>query len=739
MSMIRLENVSKYYKSEETVSVGMKKINLEFSLGEFVAVTGESGSGKSTLLNVISGLDGYEDGELYLFGEETSHYTIADWEKYRGTYIGFVFQNYNIIDSYTVLQNVMLALEIQGYDPKKRRARALELIDKVGLTSHKNHKASKLSGGQKQRAVIARALAKDCPIIVADEPTGNLDSVSGAQVIKLLHEISKDKLIIVVTHDYEQIQDYATRKIKMHDGEVIEDKKIKNYEEAVLAEVPKPKRMHFLTLLRFALRNMFATPRKLIFVMLMQIIVIAVFTLVYTNQISGIREVGLQQSQSFPSVPETRLLIEKRDGTEFTEAELDYFNDLRRVNYVYEYAMNFYNETQLTIQSTNGWGNGWLEGSDAAKTLSPKDVEGRLPLAANEVVISAHYGSFNIGDSINLYSGYYYGNSMDPLATFMVVGIDKQDRNIIYLSDAFLNVPIVMEDVVDQGAYMQIRDQLMYSMTFQLSGERVYVYPSNTEHGVDIWVSNNGSATTVINNQTVTISSTTPKGITLSTTITGLSIEIPDVLDSDFNVAEIKEDLAFDIVEAWMLEVEDEYTISARNIISLSVDGYYAGNRLLDEIDLSVYKVYYPNNISSVMREFMVFFLGLIALVFLSLFGMFLYSIVHAVTRNVMNARKKDFAIYRSIGANKSSLARLVVLEQVIMSTAGFIITILLLNVLSNNINFIKLAIQYMEVRDYAILLTAFMLLGAWLGLRFNKKVFKQSVIETLTASKGGE
>jgi len=582
-------------------------------------------------------------------------------------------------------------------------------------------------------------LAKDCPIIVADEPTGNLDSVSGAQVIKLLHEISKDKLIVVVTHDYEQIQDYATRKIKMHDGEVIEDKKIKNYEEAVLAEVPKPKRMHFLTLLRFALRNMFATPRKLIFVMLMQIIVIAFFTLVYTNQISGIREVGLQQSQAFPSVPETRLLVEKRDGTEFTEDELDYFNDLRRVNYVYEYAMNFYNETQLTIQSTNGWGNGYLEGTDAAKTLSPNDVEGRLPLAANEVVISAHYGSFNIGDSINLYSGYYYGNSLDPLATFMVVGIDKQDRNIIYLSDAFLNTPVVMEDVVDQGAYMQIRDQLMYSMTFQLSSQRVYVYPSNTEHGVDIWVSNNGSATTVINNQTVTISSTTPKGITLSTTITGLSIEIPDVLDSDFNVAEIKEDLAFDIVEAWMLEVEDEYTISARNIISLSVDGYYAGNRLLDEINLSVYKVYYPNNISSVMREFMVFFLGLIALVFLSLFGMFLYSIVHAVTRNVMNARKKDFAIYRSIGANKSSLARLVVLEQVIMSTAGFIITILLLNVLSNNVNFIKLAIQYMEVRDYAILLTAFMLLGAWLGLRFNKKVFKQSVIETLTASKGGE
>jgi len=214
MSMIRLENVSKYYKSEETVSVGMKKINLEFSLGEFVAVTGESGSGKSTLLNVISGLDGYEDGELYLFGEETSHYTIPDWEKYRGTYVGFVFQNYNIIDSFTVLQNVLLALEVQGYDPKHRRQRALELIEKVGLTSHKNHKASKLSGGQKQRAVIARALAKDCPIIVADEPTGNLDSVSGAQVMELLHEISEGKLVVVVTHDYDIVKEFATRKIK---------------------------------------------------------------------------------------------------------------------------------------------------------------------------------------------------------------------------------------------------------------------------------------------------------------------------------------------------------------------------------------------------------------------------------------------------------------------------------------------------------------------------------------------
>src|SRR5690606_23733370 len=195
MSLIKLENVSKYYKSGEGVSVGMKNISLEFHNNEFIVVTGESGSGKSTLLNVISGIDTYEDGEMYILGEETSHFTAKDWENYRSKYVGFIFQNYNIIDSYTVYENVILALEIQNYPKKLRKKRALELIEKVGLLSHKNHKAAKLSGGQKQRVAIARALAKDTPIIIADEPTGNLDSESSDQIIKLLKEVSSDRLV----------------------------------------------------------------------------------------------------------------------------------------------------------------------------------------------------------------------------------------------------------------------------------------------------------------------------------------------------------------------------------------------------------------------------------------------------------------------------------------------------------------------------------------------------------------
>ena len=225
LSLLKLEDIGKIYVNEGNVTVGIRGVNLEFNKGEFVAVTGESGSGKSTLLNVISGMDGYEEGEMYIQGEPTSHYIQSDYEEYRNKYISFIFQDYNIIESFSVLENVELAL-MNIENTKERRQRALDLIKRVGLLPWINHKGSKLSGGQKQRTVIARALAKDSPIILADEPTGNLDSVTSKQIIDLLKEISKDKLLIVVTHNYEELEKHATRHIRIYDGSVYFDKKI---------------------------------------------------------------------------------------------------------------------------------------------------------------------------------------------------------------------------------------------------------------------------------------------------------------------------------------------------------------------------------------------------------------------------------------------------------------------------------------------------------------------------------
>ena len=211
--MIKLKNVSKFYYSKGVIASGFSKVNVEFNIGEFVAITGESGSGKSTLLNVISGLDTYEEGEMYVDGKETSHYMEKDWEDYRRKYIGNIYQNFNLINSYTVYQNIELVLILNGLTKKEARPKVLELIKKVNLEKFTKTKVSKLSGGQKQRVAIARALAKDVPVIIADEPTGNLDKRSAESIIRLLKELSKDKLVIIVTHNYEQISEYATRKI----------------------------------------------------------------------------------------------------------------------------------------------------------------------------------------------------------------------------------------------------------------------------------------------------------------------------------------------------------------------------------------------------------------------------------------------------------------------------------------------------------------------------------------------
>ena len=184
MGMIRLKNVSKYYYSKGIIASGISRVNLDLDAGEFVVITGESGSGKSTLLNVIS---------MYIEGKETSHYTASDFESYRQQYISCIFQSFNLVSSYTVYQNVALAMQIDGCEPSAIRSRVNDIIKKVGLYEFRNRKVSKLSGGQKQRVAIARALAKDTKILVADEPTGNLDSESAEGIVELLTDIASDK------------------------------------------------------------------------------------------------------------------------------------------------------------------------------------------------------------------------------------------------------------------------------------------------------------------------------------------------------------------------------------------------------------------------------------------------------------------------------------------------------------------------------------------------------------------
>ena len=257
--MLKLKGIKKDYITGDTVVHALKGIDLSFRESEFVAVLGHSGCGKTTLLNIIGGLDKYSEGDLVINGRSTKDYTDADWDAYRNHSIGFVFQSYNLIPHQSVLSNVELALTISGVGKAERRRRAAEALEKVGLGDQINKKPNQLSGGQMQRVAIARALVNDPDILLADEPTGALDSETSVQIMEILKEISANKLIIMVTHNPELAENYAGRIIRIKDGLIIDDSSPLSGEETETDKSEgKRKRtsMSFLTALSLSLNNL---------------------------------------------------------------------------------------------------------------------------------------------------------------------------------------------------------------------------------------------------------------------------------------------------------------------------------------------------------------------------------------------------------------------------------------------------------------------------------------------------
>ena len=221
--MLQIQSVSKTYRTGPLIQQALSGVSLNLRDNEFVAILGQSGSGKTTLLNVIGGLDRYDSGDLIINGISTKQYNARDWDSYRNHTVGFVFQSYNLIPHQTILANVELALTISGISKSERTRRAREALDKVGLSQHVHKKPSQLSGGQMQRVAIARALVNDPDILLADEPTGALDSDTSIQVMDLLKEVAVDRLVVMVTHNPELAEQYATRIVRLKDGQIVGD------------------------------------------------------------------------------------------------------------------------------------------------------------------------------------------------------------------------------------------------------------------------------------------------------------------------------------------------------------------------------------------------------------------------------------------------------------------------------------------------------------------------------------
>lgn len=253
--MLTLKNIKKSYTTGDFTQVALDGVSVNFRKNEFVAILGPSGSGKTTCLNVIGGLDKYDSGDLIINGRSTKEFKDTDWDAYRNNSIGFIFQSYNLINHLDIISNVEMGMTLSGVSAKEKKEKALQALERVGLKDHVHKRPNQLSGGQMQRVAIARALANDPDIILADEPTGALDTKTSVQIMELIRDIAKDKLVIMVTHNPELAHDYADRIIEFKDGNIVSDSNKLDEGIADGSYSLKKTSMNFLTALKLSFTN----------------------------------------------------------------------------------------------------------------------------------------------------------------------------------------------------------------------------------------------------------------------------------------------------------------------------------------------------------------------------------------------------------------------------------------------------------------------------------------------------
>lgn len=711
--MIRLENISKYYHSDGIVTLGLRKINLEFKVGEFIALTGESGSGKSTLLNVITGIDSYEDGELYIDGEETSHFDNEDWEKYRKDSVGFIFQDYNLIESYSVLRNVEVALIIQGFDKKTRKAKAKEILERVGLLSHIKNRASKLSGGQKQRLSIARALAKNTKIIVADEPTGNLDSESGKQVLKLLHEIAQDHLVIIVTHNYDQAAPFVTRKIRLFDGEVIEDKSLHPVDNAEFKTIGKSTVPNLWKSAIISKFNILSQPKKTMLIFLV-VLVTTFFIFSAYGTYLNIKAKEINYNYNELNVFKERVILKRMDANPLLEEDFELISSYPQVDKVIKadlmvdlklYTDFTFNKNRYQIKGNLGLIN----------NLNPSDIIGRFPTSPDEILISTAIYSedlHNIKFILNRELLIHFEESkISHFNFFKIVGIHlSEDLNTRF----FLHE----QALTDLNHEIKISNH-GYSLNYQLgSGSSLYRIRYNIIK----------KESSLQDNQIVIEGFNTENyPNTLKIIFNGQEMEIVQQrLRPNFFYQSIAIFVSEEVYNTLLIEEDAQYSVilkdykeSKATIASFFAMGYYAFSPYDNRpVDMNVFKALLDQMVS-----YLFVFIPIIVI----------YLIFYLIMRTVMISKKRDYTILRTIGVEKSQIKTIISFEIVMIFLIAYItfyIIYFLLHYFFPEI-FNPMVKQYL-FKDYVIVTVINFLIIILSSRRLNNLFSKKSLLVDL-------
>lgn len=739
--MIKLKNVSKYYYSKGVIATGFTKVNLEFKIGEFVAITGESGSGKSTLLNVISGLDSYEEGEMYIDGKETSHYLEKDWEIYRRKNIGNIYQNFNLINSYTVYQNIDLILSLNGVSKKEKKEKINTLLKRVDMYKYRNTKVSKLSGGQKQRIAIARALAKDIPIIIADEPTGSLDKRSATNIIKLLKEISEDKLVIIVTHNYEQVSEYVTRKITMHDGKVLEDKKFKKVEENIIRKENNYKNINFANKLKLGFRNTFNILPKFILLFLVYSFIVASLMGEYSFFKKGEYEASKEgYNYIFNDTDDKRLIINKKDKTEFSKSEIETIKQLKNVKYLVE--------NDITIDQNYAFSNHdqmlWLVGSiNSLDLFDGKVDEGRLPEKDNEIIIAGDKDEYHLSmDKESILNNKFYRTTntgdIDKAKEYEIVGIKYIESISNYSDYKFYVSNKMLEDFLFET------HQNFSSVKIDFMGENK---DANTGTNMFKLVPNNKvtPGNSIISedlNSRCEKENCINKNFTIN--IKNQYYEFSKTLriDKTYNQKNINKLL--DIANYKKEDFDEFYNgivyINPNDYADLFDKGTYQMSVYVDDINnlASVVKKLEKNNYNvlqvkdTLVTEGVTEILKIFKLIVTCALVFVLFFISYFIIKIILKSRNVYFSVLRMLGASKNVCKELLIIELLTITNLSYFIFILIAELNKAkviSVNFIDTVNRYFIFNDYIILYIILIIMSLLISIKYSSQLFKNSVM----------
>jgi len=718
--MIKLQNVSKYYASgDNNVSLGLHNVSLEMKKGEIIGVVGESGSGKSTFLNVVSMLDTFEDGEIYYDDVPASALTQEEIGEFRKQHIGFIFQNYNLIDSYTVLQNVLMPLLIKGVTGKEAKEKAKEIIKKVGLEHRMHHKGTKLSGGEKQRCVIARALASDSEILACDEPTGNLDSKTGREIIELIRDVAKDKLVIIVTHNYDELKDIITRRLTFSDGNLIEDVNLKEADkvEDKLNDSVDYK-FSFREKVKLSSKDILSTPKRSILSFLIFLAISAFVAYLYTGLLTY-RDSNADQG-IYNNVCSDRYVIFGKG-----DKKID-FNDLEGYNYNTFASVE---DESFYFRSDNGYTSScYIRFSKPSIKLK----KGRLPENDNEVVLGVPENAVST----------YYENEIDiRLSSYSYSNIDFNEYNKMK-DKKYKVVGYYYIDDTTISHYMVTGTEEFNSLV-----KNTFSLLKVCNHGVSFSLDDSEIL--------VEVDDTIEKGrikLVLPTTMDGIIGDVNNL----FNI-EASKDRRSQVVtiDSSKYELIVEYTGSLRPTVYTSVETLvylYGETNVFDYV--SIYetdqfkidnmkndllkkgygvcyaKTAYYNVTISIARilNTVLFAFYLVGVTF-ALVVIFLISYV--ILARIYSIKNKDYTVFRTLGMSKKDMASLVRIQTVIQSISATLVVLIVV--------LISYIVGHPIIRGFHrigifgfIFYLAFMFLYSLLfAVRFNRKLYKFSVQKT--------